>query len=180
MQENERKAEAAELRRRTQVQVNEDESSTTDTTVNGASSSADMASTVTESVRTEGDTPPIPKLQLNTETLGSQPSSNEKSTQEQNEEAVPDSAVTTDSFDDQVTTIDPEPQLDVVARSPAVSHRALLSQIMNIRESSSSADSCDDNDCSLSETDDNKIPIEVMLGGTTFFSADDSKSSHGK
>ncbi|KAJ6145522.1 hypothetical protein N7470_009417 [Penicillium chermesinum] len=170
VQENERKAEeAAELRRRTQIKVKADAGPPT----NGQDTpeSSQMATTVTVSTEIQNrdglDPHQIPQLQLNTEALDKK--SEKKIGEEQNENAVPQSAVTADSFDDQITTIDPEPQLEIVPRNAAVSHRALLSQIMHIRESSSSADSCDDNDCSLSEADDHKVPVEVMLGGTTYF-----------
>lgn len=179
VQENERKAEeAAELRRRTQFQLNDNAESSTirnkepQSTLNGTSVSPDMAATMTAPAEAQPQERLTPQLQLNTENIDLD------SGKQENKDPIPDSAV---------TAIDPEPQVDVVARNPAVSHRALLSQIMNVRESSSSADSCDDHECSLSETDDHKVPIEVMLGGTTYFrsssTVDDNKpndQSHSK
>jgi hypothetical protein len=74
----------------------------------------------------------------------------------------PKSAMTTGSSDTHVTQFDPEPQSGLLERKPSLSHRTLLNHIMQIRESSSSSDSCDEPDCSLSETDD-KASIKIML-----------------
>lgn len=74
----------------------------------------------------------------------------------------PKSAVTTGSSGTHVTLFDPEPQSGLLERKPSMSHRTLLNHIMQIRESSSSSDSCDEPDCSLSENDD-KESIKIML-----------------
>jgi hypothetical protein len=86
---------------------------------------------------------------------------------------APNSAVSAHSDETHVTTFDPEPQSGLLQRKPSVSHRTLLSQIMQIRGSSPSDESCDEPDCSVSETDD-KESIQIMLGETAFY---DSSSS---
>lgn len=78
------------------------------------------------------------------------------------DEVGPKSAITTGSSDTHVTQFDPEPQSGLIERKPSLSHRTLLNHIMQIRESSSSSDSCDEPDCSLSENDD-KASIKIML-----------------
>jgi hypothetical protein len=88
----------------------------------------------------------------------------------------PQSAVTTGSNDTHVTTFDPEPQSGLLQRNPSVSHRTLLSQIMQIRESSPSDDSCDEPDCSLSENDDRES-IQIMLGDTTYYNSSSSTNT---
>ncbi|KAJ5554338.1 hypothetical protein N7513_004297 [Penicillium frequentans] len=77
---------------------------------------------------------------------------------------APDSA----SSDD--THFDPEPQTHLIPRKPsaAQTHRTLLNHIMQIRESSSSSESCDEPECSMSENDD-KESIKIMLPGPSFF-----------
>ncbi|KAJ5577954.1 uncharacterized protein N7459_006918 [Penicillium hispanicum] len=86
---------------------------------------------------------------------------------------APNSAVTAGSDDTHVTTFDPDPQSDLLERRPSASHRTLLNHIMQIRESSSSSDSCDEPDCSMSETDD-KESIQIMLRESTYFHSDSS------
>ncbi|RAH87147.1 hypothetical protein BO86DRAFT_79089 [Aspergillus japonicus CBS 114.51] len=73
----------------------------------------------------------------------------------------PASASTSESNETHVTAFDIEPQVDLMQNKHA-SHRALLNQIMHIRESSSSSSSCDEQDCSLSEADD-KESVPIML-----------------
>ncbi|KAJ5782389.1 hypothetical protein N7457_004163 [Penicillium paradoxum] len=84
----------------------------------------------------------------------------------------PQSSATTNSDDTHVTTFDPEPQPGLLQRNPGISHRTLLSQIMQIRESSPSDDSCDEPDCSLSEND-GRESIRIMLGGTNYYTSSD-------
>ncbi|EPS25846.1 hypothetical protein PDE_00782 [Penicillium oxalicum 114-2] len=79
-----------------------------------------------------------------------------------NYDVEPNSAVSATSSGTHVTQFDPEPQLGFLERKPSLSNRTLLNQIMQIRESSSSSESCDEPDCSLSETDD-KASIKIML-----------------
>lgn len=88
----------------------------------------------------------------------------------------PQSAASTNSDDTHVTTFDPEPQSGLLQRNPSVSHRTLLSQIMQIRESSPSDDSCDEPDCSLSENDDRES-IQIMLGDTTYYNSSSSTNT---
>ncbi|OOQ83157.1 putative Rho guanyl nucleotide exchange factor [Penicillium brasilianum] len=78
------------------------------------------------------------------------------------DDVQPKSAISTGSSDTHVTQFDPEPQSGLLERKPSLSHRTLLNHIMQIRESSSSSDSCDEPDCSLSENDD-KASIKIML-----------------
>ncbi|CAG7919921.1 unnamed protein product [Penicillium olsonii] len=85
---------------------------------------------------------------------------------------APNSAVSANSDETHVTTFDPEPQSGLLQRNPSISHRTLLNQIMHIRESSPSDDSCDEPDCSVSETEQESV--QIMLGGTAFY---DSSSS---
>ncbi|KAJ5180556.1 hypothetical protein N7492_003766 [Penicillium capsulatum] len=86
--------------------------------------------------------------------------------------AVPDSAVTTDSDGTHVTHFDPEPQSGLLERRLSASHDTLLSHIMQIRKSSSS-DSCDEPDCSMSENDE-KESIQIMLRGSTYLNSPSS------
>ncbi|KAJ5121400.1 uncharacterized protein N7515_009361 [Penicillium bovifimosum] len=88
----------------------------------------------------------------------------------------PQSATTTGSDETHVTTFDPEPQSGLLQRNPSVSHRTLLSQIMQIRESSPSDDSCDEPDCSLSENDDRES-IQIMLRDTTYYNSSSSTNT---
>ncbi|KAJ5325626.1 uncharacterized protein N7506_008728 [Penicillium brevicompactum] len=85
---------------------------------------------------------------------------------------VPNSAITANSDETHVTTFDTEPQSGLVERKPSISSRTLLSQIMQIRGSSPSDDSCDEPDCSISETDRESVPN--TSGDTAFY---DSSSS---
>ncbi|KAL4893304.1 hypothetical protein BDV59DRAFT_29478 [Aspergillus ambiguus] len=72
-------------------------------------------------------------------------------------DVAPVSAVSTDTH---VTTFDPEPQEGLTRQNIHASHRTLLSQIMQIRESSPESSSCDDPDYSMSETDEpESVPI---------------------
>ncbi|KAJ5938169.1 hypothetical protein N7454_004511 [Penicillium verhagenii] len=88
---------------------------------------------------------------------------------------APDSARPNSAGSDD-THIDPEPQMHLTARKPtaAESNRTLLNHIMQIRESSSSSESCDEPDCSMSETDD-KESIQIMLTGPGFFRSPNSQ-----
>ena len=80
---------------------------------------------------------------------------------------VPDAPNSASSDD---THIDPEPQTHLIPRKPsaAQTHRTLLNHIMQIRESSSSSESCDEPECSMSENDE-KESIKIMLPGPSFF-----------
>ncbi|KXG47286.1 uncharacterized protein PGRI_011560 [Penicillium griseofulvum] len=87
------------------------------------------------------------------------------------------SAATSDSGDTHITTFDPEPQPGLLPDNPSISHRTLLDQIMQIRDSPSD-DSCDDEpDCSLSENDDRES-IQIMLGDTTYYNSSSSTNTH--
>ncbi|CAI7585486.1 unnamed protein product [Penicillium glandicola] len=86
------------------------------------------------------------------------------------------SAASSDSDDTHVTTFDPEPQSGLLLRNPSVSNRTLLDQIMQIRESSSSDDSCDEPDCSLSENDDRES-IQIMLRDTAYYNSSSSTNT---
>jgi len=82
----------------------------------------------------------------------------------------PMSAVTLESTDTHVTTLDPEPQSGL-GHPPQLdtSHRTLLSQIMQFRESSPSDESsCDEPDYSLSDNDE-KESIPIMLRDAACF-----------
>ncbi|PWY69516.1 Rho guanyl nucleotide exchange factor [Aspergillus heteromorphus CBS 117.55] len=84
---------------------------------------------------------------------------------ESNSPAPPESAVTTGSNETHVTAFDIEPQVELSRQKIQSSHRALLSQIMNVRESSPSSSSCDEQDCSFSENDDREsLPIMLKNG----------------
>ena len=159
----------------------------------------DMATVVKESITPvvfkESGAQGIPKLHLNTSlpasdiaaphttmdspTLGLPQKVNHKGPSmgdelQPSEDIAPCSAVTTDSNDTHVTAFDPEPQSGLLQRNPSLSHRTILNQIMQIRESSPSDDSCDEPDCSMSETDD-KESIQIMLGDTkTYFNSSSS------
>lgn len=188
VQENERKEAAAELRRRrtrrqetsgVELEPAADEKTLTPTTAVKIAPPADVATVVTETTEppTGGDQKSriVPQLHVNTTidasennvphttmdspTLGMPDEVKPQSRPKESSDTVPNSAVTTES---NVTHFDPEPQFDVFERRPSASHRTLLNQIMQIRESSES-DSCDDPDCSLSEADD-KQSIHIMLG----------------
>ncbi|RAK99663.1 putative Rho guanyl nucleotide exchange factor [Aspergillus ibericus CBS 121593] len=76
--------------------------------------------------------------------------------------APPASDATSDSNDTHVTAFDTEPQVDLSRQNLHSSHRTLLSQIMNIRESSPSSSSCDEQECSFSEIDDTEsVPVRL-------------------
>jgi hypothetical protein len=90
----------------------------------------------------------------------------------------PKSAITTGSNDTHVTQFDPEPQSSLLERKPSLSHRTLLNHIMQIRESSSSSDSCDEPDCSLSENDD-KASIKIMLRESPYLRSGSSTDTEG-
>ncbi|KAJ5952018.1 uncharacterized protein N7479_010431 [Penicillium vulpinum] len=89
---------------------------------------------------------------------------------------TPHSAATSDSGDTHVTTFDPEPQTGLLQRDPGISHETILNQIMQIRECSTSDDSCDEPDCSLSENDDRES-IQIMLGDTTYYNSSSSTNT---
>ncbi|KAL5361589.1 hypothetical protein BJX96DRAFT_185362 [Aspergillus floccosus] len=72
---------------------------------------------------------------------------------------APVSAMSTDTHG---TAFDPEPQEGLTRENIHASHRTLLSQIMQIRESSPSSSSCDEQDFSMSETDDRES-VPIML-----------------
>lgn len=86
------------------------------------------------------------------------------------------SGATSDSDGTHVTTFDPEPQSGLLQGDPSVSHRTILEQIMQIRGSSPSDDSCDEPDCSLSENDDRES-IRIMLGDTTYYNSSSSTNT---
>ncbi|KAJ5401731.1 uncharacterized protein N7487_007627 [Penicillium crustosum] len=86
------------------------------------------------------------------------------------------SGATSDSDGTHVTTFDPEPQPGLLQGDPSVSHRTILEQIMQIRGSSPSDDSCDEPDCSLSENDDRES-IRIMLGDTTYYNSSSSTNT---
>lgn len=167
-----------------------DERTLTPTTAATIAPPADMATVMTETTKShdEGDNEvrTVPQLHLNTAidipdahaphttmdspTLGIPDGAERESRGAVNEpkaaDNAPDSAVTTASDDTHVTHLDPEPQSGLLERKPSLSHRTLLNQIMQIRESSDS-ESCDEPDCSLSEPDD-KQSIQIMLGDATY------------
>lgn len=72
---------------------------------------------------------------------------------------APVSAMSTETHG---TAFDPEPQEGLTRENIHASHRTLLSQIMQIRESSPSSSSCDEQDSSMSETDDRES-VPIML-----------------
>lgn len=74
----------------------------------------------------------------------------------------PASVITSASNETHVTAFDPEPQTDLARQNLHASHRTLLSQIMQTRESSPSSSSCDEPDLSFSDNDD-KESIPIML-----------------
>ncbi|KAF3398379.1 Dynamin-binding protein [Penicillium rolfsii] len=154
---------------------------------NNALPSAEMTTVVLQSVSSPADGDKqqrnVPQLQLNTSvtvtdnnvphttmdspTLGNPVGIHREphhTAPDQNhaDDIEPKSALTTGSSDTHVTHFDPEPQSGILERKPSLSHRTLLNHIMQIRESSSSSDSCDEPDCSLSDNDD-KASIKIML-----------------
>ncbi|KAJ5975518.1 hypothetical protein N7481_009225 [Penicillium waksmanii] len=80
---------------------------------------------------------------------------------------VPHSATTSDSSGTHVTTFDPEPQSGLQERQPSLSHQTILDHIMQIREPSSGSESCDEPDCSISDTED-KESIQIMLRNSNY------------
>ncbi|KAF4210640.1 hypothetical protein CNMCM8980_002185 [Aspergillus fumigatiaffinis] len=66
------------------------------------------------------------------------------------------------SVETNITALDPEPQASLSRQSLHASHRTLLSQIMQIRESSPDTSSCDEADYSFSDTED-RVSIPVLL-----------------
>lgn len=94
----------------------------------------------------------------------------------------PMSAVTLESADTHVTTLDPEPQSGLGLPRLDTSHRTLLSQIMQIRESSpSSSSSCDEPDYSPSDNDDKEsIPIMLRDANCAEDSVDDSDNQEAR
>ncbi|KAK4870714.1 hypothetical protein LT330_005062 [Penicillium expansum] len=161
-------------------------------------SSDEMATMVKESIGSveykESRVQAVPRLHLNTAlpasdmaaphttmdspTLGLPHginSTNPGEGQATNEDATR-SGATSDSDSTHVTTFDPEPQTGLLQRDPTVSHRTILEQIMQIRGSSPSDDSCDEPDCSLSENDDRES-IRIMLGDTTYYNSSSSTNT---
>lgn len=67
------------------------------------------------------------------------------------------------SVDTNITALDPEPQASLSRQTLHASHRTLLSQIMQIRESSPDTSSCDEGDYSFSDTED-RVSVPVLLG----------------
>ncbi|KAJ5717405.1 hypothetical protein N7488_003051 [Penicillium malachiteum] len=201
VQENERKEEeAAELRRRTRVDLvapeglpeddEEDQTETPSTTTNHIPLPSEMATAVVTSAEVpvvDGKEPrTVPQLHLNTDvfsennphtamdspTLGL-PNGASPRTLTNGVEGlrVPGSPAPNSASSDH-THFDLEPQTHLITRKPsaAEAHRSLLTQIMQIRESSSSSeDECDEQDCSLSETEDDKDSVQVMIRGQTYF-----------
>ncbi|KAJ5491402.1 hypothetical protein N7539_002969 [Penicillium diatomitis] len=110
-----------------------------------------------------------PHTTMDSPTLGivDEPYDSTRSQQGRNREydLEPNSAISATSSGTHVTQFDPEPQFGLLERKPSLSNRTLLNQIMQIRESSSSSESCDEPDCSLSETDE-KASIQIMLHET--------------
>lgn len=80
---------------------------------------------------------------------------------------MPPSAATPGSTDTHVTAFDQEPQTGLTRRTLNMSHRTLLNQIMQIRESSSSSSSCDEPEYSFSDNDDAES-IPIMLRDTSY------------
>lgn len=193
VQENERKEEeAAEIRRRKSqlleagdnVQSPSDEKTLTPATaVNSIPPPVEMATIVRESTKTVGDDDVHRKLpQMNLITVVDPPSNDAPRTDMDSptlgvsdghhrelRDNVSDSAVTVGSDETNATHFDIEPQSDLIERKPSADHRTLLNHIMQIRESSDS-DSCDEPDCSMSETDE-KQSIQIMLRDTTYYNS---------
>lgn len=126
-------------------------------------------------------------------TLGVPDTADRKEQEEQEEEAVnhadlqssnvpsniaPPSSVTSGSTDTHVTFFDPEPQTEFPDQSYQ-SHRTLLNQIMQMRESSpSSSSSCDEHDYNTFSDSDDKESIPILLRETSYLedSVEDSDS----
>ncbi|GJP94274.1 Rho guanyl nucleotide exchange factor [Aspergillus niger] len=86
----------------------------------------------------------------------------------------PASDVTSESNETHVTAFDTEPQVELSRKDLHTSHRTLLSQIMNIRESSPSSSSCDEQECSFSDNDE-RDPLPTRLRNA--FAFDDQADS---
>lgn len=203
VQENERKEQqAAELRRRASERLElrdnaqspaDDQVATPSTAVADTPIAQDMATTVATSTAAstadDKELPAVPQLHLYTGFTGPEnnaphttmdsptlglPSDRDQapSHDSPNEIPPPDLAVTNDSDGTHVTHFDQEPQSGVQERKISASHHTLLNHIMQIRESSSS-DSCDDHDCSMSENDE-KESIPIMLRGSTYLNSPSS------
>ncbi|KAJ5553080.1 hypothetical protein N7494_002458 [Penicillium frequentans] len=192
VQENERKEEEeAELRRRTRVVVVPESPEDEQTTPSAATSNhplpIGMTTTITESIEAPvDDVEPrtVPQLYLNTSVPVSENNA-PHTTMDSPTLGLPDGSQrellnngapglrvpdAPDSASSDDTHFDPEPQTHLIPRKPsaAQTHRTLLNHIMQIRESSSSSESCDEPECSMSENDD-KESIKIMLPGPSFF-----------
>lgn len=171
--------------------VNE-EAPAPNTAIASAAPSSDMATVVTEALppsapgTCEKEPHTVPQLHLNTAinvaennaphttmdspTLGvpeelrrpSEPASHTIGNE------TPRSPATSDSSGTHVTTFDPEPQSGLQERKASISHQTLLNHIMQIRESTSGSESCDEPDCSLSEAEDQES-IQIMLHDSPHF-----------
>lgn len=86
----------------------------------------------------------------------------------QSSDIAPPSAVTAETNDTDTTSFDTEPQAGLL--QPTASHRTVLSQIMQMRESSPSSSTSSGYD--LSDDDDGKESIQIMLRDSAYF--DDS------
>lgn len=164
----------------------DDEAPTPDTAIASSLPSSDMATVVAEATPSsatgtfEKEPHTMPQLHLNTAmsvadnnaphttmdspTLGMPeelPRASETASHVVGNE-TPRSPATSDSSGTHVTTFDPEPQSDLQERKTSVSHQTLLNHIMQIRESTSGSESCDEPDCSLSEAEDQES-IQIML-----------------
>ncbi|KAJ5628169.1 hypothetical protein N7490_010397 [Penicillium lividum] len=186
VQENERKEEEeAEIRRRTRVIMPaspEDEQTTPSAATSNHPLPIEMA-TITEakSAVDDGIEPrTVPQLHLNT-SVPVPENSDPYTTMDSPTLGLPDGSQRElldrpNSAGSDNTHIDPEPQMHLISRKPsaAQTHRTLLNHIMQIRESSSSSsESCDEPDCSLSENDD-KESIQIMLPGPPLFRSSSS------
>ncbi|KAL3478193.1 hypothetical protein BJX99DRAFT_108990 [Aspergillus californicus] len=99
-------------------------------------------------------------MTMDSPTLGHPILIHEKAGDTQHSNILPPSSATSCSEDSPVTAFDPEPQTAISQQNVHTSHRTLLSEIMRIRESSPSSSSCDEQEYSLSDTDDKEsIPI---------------------
>lgn len=90
---------------------------------------------------------------------------------------LPPSATTSGSTDTHVTAFDHEPQTGLSRRTLNMSHRTLLNQIMQIRESSSSSSSCDEPDYSFSDNDDRES-IPIMLREASYIEGHQGSESN--
>jgi hypothetical protein len=83
------------------------------------------------------------------------------------------SATTSGSTETHVTTFDNEPQTGMIKHNMDLPHRTLLSQIMQIRESSSSDSSCDERDYTFPGADDRES-IPIMLRDASYLDGSQS------